>query len=427
MKIYTDIDVTIVEDHEKAVEELDKDKSYDLVLTLSKMEEMDTALLVWQYLIENDLKTPLIVVADDSELEDENVEMLKDFFDIKSVLKAVAKTMGITAKSMAEKKVPDFFPISIHLFLSINKVPSDVYFKDQAGEYVLIMNKDSVVDSSIPNYISEGVASLYVLAGDRLKFVNLASNSVIEQLENESLSKFDKQEIVSQGFEIVASSFFQTQELSAEVIQISETCISSMQEVVNETPQLKNLLAMLQANKSGYLYSHSILSIYVATHIIKSMSWGTKEHIEKISFVFFFMDMYLAPIYLKYPEARYEEDLLFEDLTDKEKDIILNHAQLASESIKKFPNCAIGVDTIIAQHHGMTNGVGFAINYKDDISPLAKVTIIAEAFVEDILKEKGQTHTLDHLSIDKLVEYLEDRFTKSSYRKLIETLKTIRL
>ena len=211
-------------------------------------------------------------------------------------------------------------------------------------------------------------------------------------------------------------------------MSISETCIENMQDVVKEVPQVKNLLAMLQANKSGYLYSHSILSIYVASHIINSMSWGTKEHVEKISFVFFFMDMYLAPIYLKYPDARYEEDLLFEeDLTDKEKDIILNHAQMASEAIKKFPDCAIGVDTIISQHHGMTNGVGFAINFKDDISPLAKVAIIAEAFVEDLLKEKGQKNSIDHLSIEKLIEYLEERFSKPSYHKLIETIKTIRL
>lgn len=428
LNIYTGLEVKIVNSHEEAKSELDHDSSYDLILTLSKMEEEDTALLVWQYLIENDVKTPLVVVADESELEDENIEILKDFYDIKAVLQSVSKCLGITAKSMAKKEVPDFFPISIHLFLSINSVPSDVYYKDQSGEYVLILKKGTSVDSSIRKYMENGVNCLYVVSMERLKFVNLASHTVIEQLENEDLSVLDKQEVVSQGFEVVASNFFLSDEVSEEVVQISKSCVVNMQDVVNDIPQIKKLLSMLLENKSGYLYSHSILSIYVATHIINSMSWGTKEHIEKISFVFFFMDMYLAPIYLKYPDAKYEEDLLFEEeLTDKEKDIILNHAYMASEAIKKFPDCAPGVDTIISQHHGMTNGVGFAINFKDDISPLAKVAIVAEAFVEDLLKEKGQSNNLENLSIDKLIEYLEDRFTKRSYHKLIDTLKTIRL
>ncbi|MCR9206311.1 MAG: hypothetical protein NXH75_17145, partial [Halobacteriovoraceae bacterium] len=102
---------------------------------------------------------------------------------------------------------------------------------------------------------------------------------------------------------------------------------------------------------------------------------------------------------------------------------VINHARLASEMVKTFPRCPMGADAIILQHHGTTNGMGFTLDYKDDISPLAKVLIIAEAFVEELIKEKNKGAIPPN--IDMIIEVLRSRFTKHTYKKIINCLDTI--
>ena len=129
------------------------------------------------------------------------------------------------------------------------------------------------------------------------------------------------------------------------------------------------------------------------------------------------------PIYNKYPDFKYEEDLVFNDIIDdKDKDIVLNHARLASDMLKTFPRAPMGADTIAIQHHGMTNGVGFTMDFKDDVSPLSKIIIVSEEFVEQILKSKDSDETKvlqDH------IEHLRKKFTRHTYKKIIDTLESI--
>ncbi len=166
-----------------------------------------------------------------------------------------------------------------------------------------------------------------------------------------------------------------------------------------------------------------MLAAFVCNHIIKRVSWGGDSHIEKINFVLFFHDIMLAPIYLKYPELKYEEDLLFSDrLNDKEKEVVLNHARLAAEVIVTYKRAPIGADLLIKQHHGITNGIGFAIDFKDDISPLSKIVLISEAFVEEFMKNRDEKadYVLDTKAI---LLILNEKFKKTTYKKIIETLE----
>ena len=135
----------------------------------------------------------------------------------------------------------------------------------------------------------------------------------------------------------------------------------------------------------------------------------------------------LAPIYLKHPTLKYEEDLLFsDDLSVKEKELVLNHARMAAELVITYRRSPMGADLLIKQHHGMTNGIGFAIDFKDDISPLSKIVIISEAFVEEYMKGKDNDPNYQ-IDLKKIIPTLIEKFKKSTYKKIIETLETIKL
>lgn len=136
------------------------------------------------------------------------------------------------------------------------------------------------------------------------------------------------------------------------------------------------------------------------------MTWGGDGQTDKINFVLFFHDIYLAPIFMKHPQLKFEKTRLESPLlSEKEKDIIMNHARLAAELVVTYKRCPMGADILIKHHHGMKKGSGFANKYPEDLSPLSKVLLIAEAFVEHfIAMTDAKQKTEMKLIIPKLVE-----------------------
>ena len=79
---------------------------------------------------------------------------------------------------------------------------------------------------------------------------------------------------------------------------------------------------------------------------------------------------------------------------------------------------------MILQHHGMSSGEGFALEFKDNISPLAKIIIISEDFVNQVLQQNERKEKKD---IQKILENLDIRFSRSSYKKILWSLKNLKL
>jgi hypothetical protein len=86
----------------------------------------------------------------------------------------------------------------------------------------------------------------------------------------------------------------------------------------------------------------------------------------------------------------------------------------------------MGADLLIKQHHGMTNGVGFAIDFKEDISPLSKVVMVSESFVELYMKGKEEDPNYE-MDLEIVIAQLSAKFKKSTYRRIVETLRTLNL
>ncbi|OUR96751.1 hypothetical protein A9Q84_10445 [Halobacteriovorax marinus] len=432
LEVYTGTNVTIKRSCDEAIKLLELNPDFDVIISLCMLDDIDSGAIIYQYLIENDLENPLIVIGKKSDVPKE-VPQVAGSYDVKSLVRNVASVLQISAKDMVDRSVPEYYPVPIKLFYNVNSVPCDIYYRVKKSmtdsEYLKIFTKSDAPSPGIKKYIDEGVHTLYVDSTMRLEMINLASQCILSELkglEAEGVSDEKKIEIVEQGIEIVSDRLFHEKEVNAEIIEISKTCMKSVKDVVENAPKLKNILKLLTSNRASYLYSHSIIATFVATHIVKTISWGGESHIDKINFVFFFHDMFLAPIYAKHPDLRYEEEALFSNqLNDAEKETILDHAKLAADALAKYPRLPLGADQIILQHHGMTNGQGFAMNFKDDISPLAKVMIIAEAFTEELLKTLEDSSEV--VTKKEMIKSMHNRFPRHTYKKIIETLTEIKL
>lgn len=429
LEVYLGTNATVLDNLDSALKLLELNPNFDIIVCLSLIDGVDCAIALRDYLKANNLDIPLIVIGRQSEIDESEAQVLPASYNIKSLIRTAAKILNITAKEMASRPVPDFFPVSTKIFFNLKTVDCDVYYKVKktAGEseFLLIINGKTKVWPRIRKYIDEGVTTLYIPSTERLHFANMATEQVIEELESTDLTAEEKVEAIEKGIELVAAEYLETKEASDNVIRLSQACVSAMTTIVKEVPKLKKLLQALMANKSGYLYSHGIMATYVANHIVRRISWGGESHIEKLNFVLFFHDMFLVPIYSKHPHLKYEEDLVFSiELNDEEKETVINHAKLAGEIVQKFPRCPLGADQLILQHHGTTSGMGFATKYKDDISPLAKVIIISEHFVEEMFRSPEGTSTVNKAAI--LAE-LKQRYGKSTYTKILESLETLEL
>lgn len=386
-----------------------------------------------KFLETNNLSIPLILMGMSRGDVSKSINV-RDKYDIKGLVQAVAKILDLTAQKMADLEVPKYFPVPLNLFSQMTTTPCDIYFRSEVDEfefeYFTIIEKDTSIENKLSDYYQDGVEYLYVNAELRLHFINKASAVIVNELNNSKLSPAERVTVTSQSMGILAEEVFENKAISENMVNVSKACIESIEKTIASVPKFKSLLKMLLEGTSEYPYKHSVIATYVSGELIDNISWGSDEQKSKVSFALFFHDIFLVPIYKKYPDAISEEDLLFrDDVSDEDKKVVLEHAALAGEVVSKFPRCPMGADMIITQHHGMSNGHGFAINYKDDISPLSKIMIIAEEITTCILTNSKDIKEDEKVSVDKeaIRLVLNEKFKSHTYKKIIQAFSKANL
>lgn len=426
LEVYLGTSVTLVESSKAALTELKGKEKFDLIITLETVEGEPAAKLIQEHLKAYGQKIPMIIPGSSKEeLISDNVYGVVGKFPMQNILKMSAKILGITAKKMAELDVGECYPISLISLKSIAIALCNIY-EQRENHFKILIRQDEKMEDVLYRMQVKNIGKVYVNSSDRLTMINKISLSLIEKI-TETLKNLDaapiekKVQVLSDGYEFAAANLFSNDEIKEQMQQIAAVSAKVMQDVAKEVPNLKALLAVMMNNKDGYVFSHSMIISYVTYHMIKNMTWGGEGQIEKINFVLFFHDIFLGPIYLKHPELRAEASLLESDkLTEAEKDTVLNHAKLAAEIVVSYKRCPMGADILIKQHHGMKKGVGFAKHYMEDLSPISKILLVAEMFVEEFMKasENKTARYTPKIAIPKL----STEFKTQSYLKIVESL-----
>lgn len=430
LKTYTELNLIFESSLEKALIHIeDPEVSINILVTMAMIGDEDTALLAYHHCIENDRMIPSIVIGEGEDIPDENM-VVKSQFDIPAIIQHIFKSLNMTPKEVLAIITEDLYEMPIRLFFPFKNAFCDTYYMlENAGVKTpaKIFEKDNDIWPKVREFLDEGVTSLLIPAKDRFNFTKKVTELLIDSMQKitPETPRQESLDFVEQSIDAVAEQLFDNKEITKEVVQLSQMCMDTMEEVIEDVPDLKSILKDLASLKSGFLYSHSIIAGYVSTHILENVEWGGDSHKEKLKFVLYFHDMYLVQIYKKYPDLMYEDKLIFDpQLSQEEKEVIINHAAEAADAIRRYPSCPLGADVIIMQHHGTPNGQGFATSFKDDISPLAKVLIIAEAFTEEIYHKIEDKTPID---VEAIMQTLRERFTKHTYKKIINTLESIKI
>lgn len=391
--------------------------SISLIITKAKIGTERSAEAIFKYLLDNALDIPLLVVGD-SPIADNGVTHIFSALSIKEIVQYSAKALGVTAKDMAAMSVPDFFEIPIQNFVNLKEPVCDIFKAGENGYIQYLSAHQEINQAEIKKMDEAGTRSLFVKKNDRLKFVTNINQEIASKLDLKELNSDEQITAVEMSLELLRSKI-KRMGITDETVELAQKNLRFMAQTANKSPKLKNLIARLIKNKSGYQFKHSQVLMFVATHLMNQMDWVTDEQRKKLQFMSFFHDITLEKSEMA--KIHTNEALRESKFSDEEKEEIKKHAQASAALAAQYPKAPAGVDQIIKQHHGMMNGIGFSDHYSQNISPMAIVFILSEDFVDALM------HAKENFSVPDKISQMRERYSTQRFKKIIDALERIAL
>nr|BDT28832.1 transcriptional regulator [Bacteriovorax sp. HI3] len=410
----------------EAVEVVKKGEYFDLFVVRNNSEETADhpseaiAALFLNVIYDDSLRTPLIVIGE-FEHTYKKFAMVSDRLRIEELNRLVLKALNLKKEEFSHLKLPDYIPFPINYFYLMNLSPCDVYIKlakKSGDEYVKRLHfGENFTKESLKKYEDLGLREFFILKEERELFMN--------GLLTQSLRNLKKPVTIDEAVVKTGDSFVISSDL-IKSLGITSTCVAMVDQTVHQirtqitkTDKLGSLLRKLLDNQLSYSYRRSYLICLMSYTLLPKMEWGSQDQqsvmLEKLSMVSFFHDIYLDDE--KLLKIMDNEALKKANLTPRERDAVLNHAHQAALLVQSYPRLPQGVDIIIKQHHGVSNGVGFPEVMTAGISPMAIFFVVIEDFVTTLLEQGNEPNFAVILS------HLKLRYQLPTYRKIVAEIE----
>ena len=413
LELYTGSEIIFKKDADDLVDYLKRDDNHaDLIISENMSGDEYTILKIFYYVNSQKLGVPIILLGENPKLKGQVEQIPRN--DWMSVIKCAAKLMKVTAESMVELEVPEYYPVISAILRSIESAPVNIYTKE-SEIYKLWFNENDRLDLvKVEDFILSGGRLAYVNNLDRLSFAKAINENLQSQLKTEN----DPQQLTYLAGEAFNSAATLLNQVGVNDLSVkaAKSTIEAMEKIARASPKLDDLMAILVRDQTSIAWRHSLMTAIVCHAIVEKMDWSNQEQANKLVFASFFHDICIPQDNLACIHSGGE---LFEaDLDPTQKLKVERHAFAACELLQKVQGEPFGADNIILQHHGMPNGIGFPEDHLDNrITPLAIVFRVAEDYVHRLLSsEKPDSfHVLKALTM---------RYNKGQYQKSVEALRS---
>lgn len=343
---------------------------------------------------------------------------------VEEINRLVLKTLGLKKDDFKYLKLPDYVPYPIAYFYLMKSAPCDIYIKipkKEGDEYLKRLRVTEVFNKiDLFKYEDLGLKEFYILKDDCQLFLNSMLLQSLEEVKH--ATNENKVEVLEQTFNISAD-LVKTVGITPQAKIIADQTIVHIATSVAKADKLSEMLNRILDDEMSFSYKRSYLISLLASTILPKLDWVSGEQqnnmLLKLTMVSYFHDIYLSEE--KFLKVMSNEDFkkIEKDLIGSEKELILNHANRAALLLQNYPKLPQGVDMIVKQHHGVTNGVGFSESYSSSLSPMTILFIVLEEYAHRILINENK------LDLEFINHYMLGKFTQPSYKKIVNELIAI--
>jgi len=395
---------------------------HDLVAVVCKYElDFTSAYLELKELLENfSFSIPIIGILDYVR-EDVELGFLEN--DLESCLEILTP---VFKKYLVKNEIKNnqYIPIKASSFLNLktSHLGCDVFIKiikkGSVDQFVKRLHSEDRFDlEEVERYISQGLEEFYIPESQYGDFINVLSIELIKAFKNPEYKNIDRFNIESCSYETTVEriKLFGVDDITIKLVD--ESIASIMHSIENENA-LSNYLIHLKSNESTFAYYHCYLIALLAEKLSSHFEWNSQKAREKLTYLAFFHDITLWDLEL----VKIHKMSDVEKLPKDKRDLVLNHAATAAETVEKFKVIPFGLSQLVREHHGVKNGYGFPDNLSSTISPLSMMFVVIEDFAVEFVNLKA-SHNLE--DIKEIFSNLEARYTKLTYLQTLNGLKKI--
>jgi flagellar motor component MotA len=421
LQVYVNAQYIVCEKFEDLLTELRK-KSPDLILiNLFDDPKLNEKLSKLNQMLKDKFVKPITYVSAKTPEKYSELTLFGQDIKVKELVSTIAKKMGITAKYMSEQDVGEYYPLPIKYLLPGWQATQTIFKKNTQSEYVAALAKGKIFTKEFIDSHTHFFPELYCKSSMRLEVINSFTSNIQDILDSEILSNEDRFIQTEIAFDMISESV-RNIGLPETTMSLAKSSIRSMEKVITGISSLSKLYRMLIEENSSTRFKRSIISSYIGQFVLKDQSWNNPNITQQWSYLCFFHDIILDRDELAHFE--YDEDVKKSNLSDREKALVLNHAQMAAKIISQTKEIPIGIDVLIKQHHGSKMGNSLS-EISMSISPLSIIFILVENYVKFILSDNERAK-----KPEEVISYIDSLFKKypyPNYKKLIPVLRTIPL
>lgn len=402
----------------KTAMELIKSSNPVLLFVNNSAYSQDMGAELWKIFDSKQIKVPLFILGA-AKVPLEEVTVFDANIQLRDVLATIAKELKITAKIMAEKDHPEYFPLPTKFVIPGWQTTINIYISSNGGYEVFFEPDDVITGDELDKLDQDLNFQLYVKREERLKFVNSLTSQISAKLNDPNLSNEDRINLTATGYQMVMEQARKIG-IGQGTMELANSCISSMSTIIDNNPKINELLNFLMEDSTSLRYKHSLLINYIGCHIIKKTTWGSREQQETFSFISFFQNIALSKD--EHVLITTNKQLEEADLPDDEKKLIENHALIAAKLVSSMDKIPFGqAATVIKQHHGSNKGIGLS-SLSLSINPLSVVFLFAEEWANLVLKFADSSK---RPSKKEIIKMLHKKYNKPGFNKILPILHTL--
>jgi putative nucleotidyltransferase with HDIG domain len=324
----------------------------------------------------------------------------------------------VSGKDEEEDNFPDYVGIAFSRLKALNKAPCDIYFRLGDRKMLKMVNEnDDINEDFFAQMEEKGAKEMFLKKAEFNQFDDVFGDMLNKKLKSAKVSKVEKIQVMGSqlGFDYVHKQM-QAIGISDSTAKVAQSTVENTLEVVLKDRNLLSSLKEILMGKS-YISEHSIMAVTISTEILRKLGWMGSGNVDKIAMAGLFHDSLIPDDRM----ARLNRASQLNDLSNDEKQIVLNHAEAAAKKLEESKFVDQDVFNIVKNHHERPQGEGFPGGLQPQaLSNLTCIFILAEELVELLY-----TYKFDVLKARRCWESDYEFFNIGNFKKPLDIAKNI--